>query len=77
MKEVLDAAHGHEHNEDGSELSEDQKAEKANGGHDHDYAEDAGPLNRFLLFGCIALCVLLLLSGMRQFSLERRLRSES
>ena len=77
LKEVLDAAHGHEHNEDGSELSEDLKGSKAKGGHDHDQAGDAGPLNRFLLAGCIALSVLLLLSGLRQFSLERRLRSES
>jgi hypothetical protein len=26
LKEALDAAHGHEHNEDGSEMSPDQKA---------------------------------------------------
>jgi multidrug efflux pump subunit AcrA (membrane-fusion protein) len=28
LKEALDAAHGHEHNEDGSELTAEQKAEK-------------------------------------------------
>lgn len=28
LKEALDAAHGHEHNEDGSEITEDQKAAK-------------------------------------------------
>ncbi len=35
LKEALDAAHGHEHNEDGSEISEDQKADHGDGGHDH------------------------------------------
>ena len=31
LKEALDAAHGHEHNEDGSELNEDQQRAKAGG----------------------------------------------
>ena len=29
LKEALDAAHGHEHNEDGSEITQEQKAAKA------------------------------------------------
>ncbi|MEM7603487.1 MAG: efflux RND transporter periplasmic adaptor subunit [Verrucomicrobiota bacterium] len=29
LKEALDAAHGHEHNEDGSEMTDEQRAEKA------------------------------------------------
>ncbi|YCM45769.1 efflux RND transporter periplasmic adaptor subunit [Verrucomicrobiaceae bacterium 227] len=77
LKEVLDAAHGHEHNEDGSELTEDQKAAKAAGGDEHDHDANAGPVNRFLVAGCLALVALLVLSGLRQLSLERRLRSES
>lgn len=43
LKEALDAAHGHEHNEDGSELTPEQKAAKAKGvsGEDeHDHAHD-------------------------------------
>lgn len=38
LKEALDAAHGHEHNEDGSEISPDQKAEVSgeHAAHDHD-----------------------------------------
>jgi len=35
LKEALDAAHGHEHNEDGSEITPEQKA-KREAGHDHD-----------------------------------------
>ncbi|MEP2776191.1 MAG: efflux RND transporter periplasmic adaptor subunit [Luteolibacter sp.] len=41
LKEALDAAHGHEHAEDGSELTPEKKAEmaKAKAGHtDHDHA---------------------------------------
>lgn len=37
LKEALDAAHGHEHNEDGSEMSDDQKnaAKDDHSGHGH------------------------------------------
>ena len=77
MKEVLDAAHGHEHNEDGSEITGGGEAGKAHGDDDHHHDEDAGPINRFLMMGCISLGVLLVLSGIRQFSLERQLRSGS
>ncbi len=73
LKEVLDAAHGHEHNEDGSEITDDQeKAAASDGEHAHDH--DAGPVNRFLVIICAILGVLLILSGFRQFSLERQLR---
>lgn len=36
LKEALDAAHGHEHNEDGSEITEEQKK---NDDHGHDHGE--------------------------------------
>jgi multidrug efflux pump subunit AcrA (membrane-fusion protein) len=41
LKAALDAAHGHEHNEDGSEVSAGQKSgpEKGGGGHEHDGAK--------------------------------------
>lgn len=44
LKEALDAAHGHEHNEDGSEMTPEQKAakEKAGGGDGHDHYHDHG-----------------------------------
>ena len=35
LKEALDAAHGHEHNEDGSEMTADQEAD-----HDHDHEDE-------------------------------------
>jgi len=43
LKEALDAAHGHEHNEDGSEMTAEQEAtrEKANEGSDHAHEEKA------------------------------------
>ncbi len=71
LKEVLDAAHGHVHNEDGSEITGNEKKEAAEvEGHDH----DSQPRNRFLVIICVILGVLLVLSGGRQFSLERQLR---
>ena len=53
LKEALDAAHGHEHNEDGSEISSEQQA--AEEGHDH--AEGGGSSNRLLLFYAIAMTI--------------------
>lgn len=57
LKEALDAAHGHEHAEDGSELTPEKAAA---GGHDHedDHAE-AKPLWKYV---SIALFILLLVS---------------
>ncbi len=74
LKEVLDAAHGHVHNEDGSELTEDQKKTKGKGeGDDHEHGENAGPINKLLIMACVILGVLLVISGIRQIILERRL----
>ncbi len=63
LKEALDAAHGHEHNEDGSEMTAEQKAGKGGGGgdhaghshgegedHDHDHGEADPPAWRERLF---------------------------
>lgn len=41
LKEALDAAHGHEHNEDGSELTPEQRASKESE-HGHDHGDSAG-----------------------------------
>lgn len=38
LKEALDAAHGHPHNEDGTEMSKEQIA-AGKGGHDHDHGD--------------------------------------
>lgn len=64
LKEALDAAHGHPHNEDGSELTKEDVA-KAKGaaagehGHDHDHG---GSVNTFLAGACVLLLALLVLS---------------
>ena len=71
LKEVLDAAHGHEHNEDGSEITDGEGT--AATGDDHDHATNSGPINKLLLAATVILVALLVLSGIRQFSLERRL----
>jgi cobalt-zinc-cadmium efflux system membrane fusion protein len=63
LKEALDAAHGHPHNEDGTEMSAEEIA--ADGGHDHghDHADGGGgPLVVFLAIACGILLVLLVAS---------------
>lgn len=64
LKEALDAAHGHPHNEDGTEMSKEQIA-AGEGGHDHDHDhahEGGGPLVLFLSIACGVLLVLLIAS---------------
>lgn len=65
LKEALDAAHGHPHREDGTEMSAAEVAAAANGaggeGHDHEDS-DRGPLTLFLAITCGVLFVLLLAS---------------
>ncbi len=66
LKEALDAAHGHPHNEDGTEMSKEEIAAAGAGGgaHDHDHAHSGGggPLVLFLAIACGVLFVLLLAS---------------
>ena len=67
LKEALDAAHGHEHNEDGSEMTPDQKADMDDGGHDH--AHDArGPSLRegFFMAATGILALLLVVTSLRR-----------
>lgn len=73
LKEVLDAAHGHEHAEDGGELTEEErKASSHEDAHSHE-GEEGGAVNKLLMLACVILIVLLILSGIRQFYLERKL----
>ena len=62
LKEAMDAAHGHAHNEDGSEIGEGHGAEEKHGhdehGHEHD---EHGSVSRMTLFLAITSGVLLLL----------------
>lgn len=64
LKEALDAAHGHPHNEDGTEMTKEQLAASGEAdGHDHDHeAASNGPLTLFLAIACGVLFVLLLAS---------------
>ena len=64
LKEALDAAHGHPHNEDGTEMTKEQLAAKQSGGHDHEHG-DGGRWNQMTTFFAAStglLFVLLILS---------------
>lgn len=69
LKEALDAAHGHEHNEDGSERVQGQKAagHAEDDGHDHGTPGGAGlsGLTLFSLLGNGVLLVLLVVATVR------------
>jgi hypothetical protein len=64
LKSALDAAHGHEHNEDGSEMTAGQKAKAvADGGHTH---HGISALTMFSLISNGLLLVLLVLAMLRK-----------
>jgi multidrug efflux pump subunit AcrA (membrane-fusion protein) len=65
LKEALDAAHGHPHNEDGTEMTKEQQAAKAGGsagGQDHEHGPFDAPLTK-LFAATTALLLGLLLVG--------------
>ncbi len=63
LKEALDAAHGHPHNEDGTEMTADEIAAHGDDHHDHDHADGhGGPLVLFLAIACGVLLLLLIAS---------------
>jgi cobalt-zinc-cadmium efflux system membrane fusion protein len=66
LKEAMDAAHGHEHNEDGSEKSEGPKSATADGDH-HDHAS-RGPGMREIFFMAATgiLALLLVVTSLRR-----------
>lgn len=75
LKEALDAAHGHEHNEDGSEKTPEQKASEVAGtgdDHDHDHDHDdhggegAGLREIFFMASTAILTVLLVIASVRR-----------
>jgi len=65
LKEALDAAHGHEHNADGSEMSEEQKSSRLNEAGGHAKHSEQGPKVLFLSVACGFLVLLLFLSGVK------------
>lgn len=67
LKEALDAAHGHEHNEDGSEMTQEQKASKNTDDHDHDHAGvESGSREIFFMISTGILAILLLVTSLRR-----------
>ena len=64
LKEALDAAHGHEHNEDGSELTPEQKLANTQTGHASESQGEHGANHRELIFmistGILTVLVLVL-----------------
>lgn len=63
LKEALDAAHGHEHNEDGSEMTDaDKSTESGEDGHEgHNHAASGG-FNKLILMWALIATVLFLIS---------------
>jgi len=61
LKDALDAAHGHEHNEDGSEMTPEQRAQQAAERHDdhHDDHHDEGSSKALIAYAVLStlLCV--------------------
>lgn len=67
LKEALDAAHGHAHNEDGSEMTAAQQAAAAKGkGGDGSGGGASLPLVIFLAAGNVLLLILLIVSNLRR-----------
>lgn len=70
LKEAMDAAHGHEHNDDGSEKTKDQKNVSPSAGHDDHASEPHGVSMREMFFmastGILAL--LLVITSLRRRS---------
>lgn len=69
LKEALDAAHGHEHAADGSELAPEQKAAKGGGGGAHAHEEGGlggGPLAMFSYIVNVILLLLLVVAMRRK-----------
>ncbi len=66
LKEALDAAHGHEHNEDGSEISDDQKNAKKKAAQG-DSSGGGGPMNLLLLIWASIATLLVLIFGQQLF----------
>jgi cobalt-zinc-cadmium efflux system membrane fusion protein len=71
LKEALDAAHGHEHNEDGSEMTAAQKATRAAENNQRSGASGSGPFTWFLMALCVIQWLLLALLGGKQKAVKK------
>ncbi len=65
LREALDAAHGHEHNEDGSEMTANQNATQEAALGASSGSAKGGPVTLFLGFAAVILAALLVLSGLK------------
>lgn len=74
LREALDAAHGHPHNEDGTEMTKEQQASQHSHGADHGHDEHDGafsaPLTKVFAATTIILLVLLLLATLKKGSAQ-------
>lgn len=80
LKEALDAAHGHEHAADGSELTDDAKKKTGAGGvtgEDHGHAHDEQHENPFWMIVSGVLFVALLVVGFRRRGAEKSTEEKS
>lgn len=67
LKEAMDAVHGHEHNEDGSEMTPEQNAAAGDDDHDHDHSSrGTGTREVFFMAATGILAVLLLVTSLRR-----------
>lgn len=75
LKEALDAAHGHPHNEDGSEMTKEDQAAAAGGGGEHDHRDgEGGDLLWKIISG--VLFALLIVSGLQRRSAGKATKPE-
>ena len=66
LKEAMDAAHGHPHNEDGTEMTKEQIAAAEHGGHDHESGGDWSLLTTFFASTTGLLLLLLLVAMLKR-----------
>ena len=76
LKEALDAAHGHAHAEDGSELTRaDEKGTAGEDGHDH--GEEGGGAPKWMLYYVIGATIVILLLAQMLWNSKRRMKATS
>ncbi len=76
LKEALDAAHGHPHNEDGTEMTKEQQAAAAAGGAGHDHDDEAGGALLWKVFSGV-LFVLLIISSVQRNAGGKTIKPEA
>jgi hypothetical protein len=78
LKEAMDAAHGHAHNEDGSEVGEGEDHGHEDKDHGHEGEHEHGAMSMATLFLAITsgvLFLLLIVSSLRNRKLQASLKS--